>query len=159
MLMGLIVVVLHRSFLEGTVHALHLAVSPGMIALGQPLLNTMPMADAVEDMGEGESVALADSWIVFELFLGRLVIFDVRQAAMPRRLRQRCWAERVRWGSVACKAYRQSSSVSRVCLQHATIGASSAGVNTAECGCFGPIGASLTCVRFFHFATVLGLIP
>jgi hypothetical protein len=118
-----------------------------MIAPGQPALDTMPMADAVEDMGEGESVALADSWILFELFLGRLVIFDVRRAAMPCRLRQRCWAERVRWGSMACKAYRQSSSVSRVCLRHVTISASSAGVNTVERG------------RFFHFATVLGLIP
>jgi hypothetical protein len=33
---------------------------------------------------------------------------------------------------------------------------SSSGVKIVEQGCFGPIGASCTCVRFFHFATVFG---
>jgi hypothetical protein len=28
-----------------------------------------------------------------------------------------------------------------------------------ECGCFGPVGRSLTDCRFFHLVTVLGLMP
>ncbi len=58
-LMRLIVVFPHRRGLEGAVHALHLAVRPGMIHLGHSVLDSMFMADAVKDMDEGQSVALA----------------------------------------------------------------------------------------------------
>ena len=37
--------------------------------------------------------------------------------------------------------------------------ASSSMVSTVECASFGPVGKSLTAVRFFHFATVFWLMP
>ena len=37
--------------------------------------------------------------------------------------------------------------------------ASSCWLRTVERGCLGPIGKSLTESRFFHFATVFGLMP
>jgi hypothetical protein len=37
--------------------------------------------------------------------------------------------------------------------------ASSSSVSTVEVGFFGPVGTSVTEVRFFHFSTVFGLIP
>jgi hypothetical protein len=59
MLMGLLIAFLHRGFLEGAVHGLELAVNPGITDLGKPVLHPMLMADAIEDMDEGQSVALA----------------------------------------------------------------------------------------------------
>jgi hypothetical protein len=57
---------------------------------------------------------------------------------------------------MACKAYRLASRGRRVGLRHATSSAASSGVTTVERGGFGPIGASLTSVRCFPFATVVG---
>ncbi len=37
--------------------------------------------------------------------------------------------------------------------------ASSSTVRTVELASFGPVGRSATVVRFFHLATVLGLMP
>jgi hypothetical protein len=48
MLMGMIVAFLHRHFLEGAVHGLELAVNPGIIGLGKPVLHPMLMADAID---------------------------------------------------------------------------------------------------------------
>ena len=57
-----------------------------------------------------------------------------------------------------CRAYKQSSNDNSVCRRNVTQTASCSGVNTVECGTFGPMAASWTKRRFFHFATVLGLI-
>ena len=57
-----------------------------------------------------------------------------------------------------CRAYRQSSSGSKVCRRNATHIASCSGVSAVEQGCVGPIGASWTYVRFVHLATVFGLM-
>ena len=99
--------------------------------------------------------------IALELGLGGLVTLDLRQAAdavAPWRRKQRCNDERVRCGIVACKAQRQSSSGSRVCLRKATTTASSSSDRTVEPGSFGPDRRSATDVRFFHLERVLGSI-
>ena len=95
--------------------------------------------------------------IAFELFLRGVSPARSGKRLMPCRVKHRWSAARVRWGRVACKAYRQSSSGSSVCRRNATISAFAAFVSTVECGCFGPIGASWTDGRVFHVATVLGL--
>src|SRR6266576_965868 len=78
---------------------------------------------------------------------------------MPCRFRQRCNDDRVRCGIVACSAYRQSSSGSKVCRRNATTIASSSIDSTVELGCFGPAGRSATQLRLRHLATVFGLMP
>src|ERR1700729_4402556 len=55
---------------------------------------------------------------------------------------------------VGCRAYRQSSSGSKVCLRNATTTASSSADRTVDLGSFGPVGTSATEVRPFHLATV-----
>ena len=40
-------------FLDGSVHALDLSVGPGMLDLGEPVLDLMLAADTVEDVVEG----------------------------------------------------------------------------------------------------------
>src|ERR1700733_4473364 len=55
---------------------------------------------------------------------------------------------------VGCRAYRQSSSGSRVCLRKATTTASSSPDRTVDLGAFGPVGRSETEVRAFHLAMV-----
>jgi hypothetical protein len=77
---------------------------------------------------------------------------------MPWRWTQRCNEERVKPGMLLCRAYSQSSRGSRVCRRNATHIASCSGVSTVERAGFGPIGASCTKVRFFHFAAVFGLM-
>jgi hypothetical protein len=57
-LMGLIVVFLHRRFLEHPVHAFHLTIRPGMVGFGQPMDNAILLADAIEDMMKRVSIAL-----------------------------------------------------------------------------------------------------
>jgi len=72
---------------------------------------------------------------------------------------QGCRDERVKCGIVDCRVYKQSSSGNKVCLRNATMIASSSADNTVDVGSFGPVFLSATELRFFHFATVLGLIP
>jgi hypothetical protein len=120
------------------------------------------------DMEEADGIG-------FEFLLRRLVALRIRKpadtsaastcfargtfAAPPCRCRQRCNEERVRCGMVGCKAYRQSSSGSSVCRRKATMIASSWVERTVERGSRGPVGRSVTELRFFHFATVFWLIP
>src|SRR5215218_81071 len=78
---------------------------------------------------------------------------------LPCRCRQRCNDERVKCGMLSCKAYRQSSRGSSVCLRKATIAASSSALKIVECVVLGPMAASCTVLRFFHLATVFGLMP
>jgi hypothetical protein len=58
---------------------------------------------------------------------------------MPCRCKQRCREERVKCGTLGCKAYRQSSSGSSMYLRKATIVASSSSVRTVERTSFGPV--------------------
>ncbi len=51
-----------------------------------------------------------------------------------------------------------STNTNKVCLRNAIHIASSSEVNTVEDGSLGPIQVSCNVVRFFHLATVLGLI-
>jgi len=46
-----------------------------------------------------------------------------------------------------------------MCRRNATIIASSPAERTVDLGCRGPVGRSVTADRFFHLATVFGLIP
>ncbi len=50
---AVVMVALDGGFLDCPVHPLDLAVSPGMLDLGQPVLDLMFVADPVEDMMEG----------------------------------------------------------------------------------------------------------
>ena len=50
LVVGFVVVAFDRRFLEGSVHALDLAVGPGMVGLGQPMLDGMLPASTVERM-------------------------------------------------------------------------------------------------------------
>src|SRR6516162_2120164 len=94
-----------------------------------------------------------------ERLLRRFVAFDVRQpadamaliAAMKRRPRQ-VW-------DGGLQGIKAISSGKSVCLRKATAIASSSSAKTVERGSFGPMGASWTKDRFFHLATVLGLMP
>jgi hypothetical protein len=57
--MGLIVICLHRRFLERPVHAFDLAIGPRMVGFGQPRINPILLADAIKDMMKGLDIALA----------------------------------------------------------------------------------------------------
>ena len=96
--------------------------------------------------------------------LGSLSFFISGRRLISCRCKQRCSDERVRFGidscrAYSCRAYRQSSSGSRVCLRKATMSASSSLVKTVDMGTFGPIWRSLALLRLRLLATVLGLIP
>ena len=58
MLMGLVIKLLDGGFFQGSVHALDLSVGPGMVDLGQAVLDAICHADAVEDVLEGVAVPL-----------------------------------------------------------------------------------------------------
>ena len=45
-LMGLVIVCFDRGFLEGSIHALHLAMRPGMSGFGQPMGDGVFLTDA-----------------------------------------------------------------------------------------------------------------
>jgi hypothetical protein len=53
--LGMIVVVeaFDGGVLDGAVHSLDLAVGPGMLHLGEPVLDAILVADAIEDVMEG----------------------------------------------------------------------------------------------------------
>src|SRR3546814_5241451 len=51
--MAVVMVALDRCFLDGAVHSFDLAIGPGVLHLGQAMLDAMLVADPVEDMVEG----------------------------------------------------------------------------------------------------------
>src|ERR671922_2646085 len=53
MVMGLVVVLLHGGFFARAVHAFHLAIGPGMVGFGEAVLDTIVLADAIDNMVEG----------------------------------------------------------------------------------------------------------
>ena len=103
-------------------------------------------------------VEVADR-VALELLLGRLVAFDLRQAAdavalqaaMQGRARQ---VRDRRLQGIEAVVQRQQ----RV-PRKATMTASSSTDSTVDAASFGPVGRSATEVRFLHLATVFGLIP
>jgi hypothetical protein len=52
-LMGLIIVFFNCRFLERSIHALHLAIGPGMVSFGQPMGDCVFLTDACKDVLEG----------------------------------------------------------------------------------------------------------
>src|SRR5436305_15220596 len=50
LLVRLIVIALDRRLLDRTIHPLDLSVRPGMIDFGQPMLDAVSLADAVEQL-------------------------------------------------------------------------------------------------------------
>ena len=50
LLVGFVEEALHRGFLDGAVHAFDLSVGPGMVRLGEPVLDSVAMAGPVEGM-------------------------------------------------------------------------------------------------------------
>jgi hypothetical protein len=59
LLVGIVVAALDGGVLNGAVHTLDLAVDPGMVHLGQPVLDAVLAADAVEDVLRVPDVPLA----------------------------------------------------------------------------------------------------
>lgn len=57
--MGVVVVAFDRRFLDRPVHALDLAVGPGVVHFSQPVVDLMFTADAVEDVFECKCILLA----------------------------------------------------------------------------------------------------
>jgi hypothetical protein len=58
MVMGLIVILFHGGVFERAVHAFSLAIRPGMIGFGQPMVDALLLADATKDMLKGILIAL-----------------------------------------------------------------------------------------------------
>jgi hypothetical protein len=56
---GLVVRLLHGGLFEGTVQAFHLTIGPGMVGLGQPMVNAILLTEAIQDLGERVYIALA----------------------------------------------------------------------------------------------------
>src|SRR5262245_65992935 len=54
--MGLVVVLFHGSILERAVHAFHWPVRPGMVGLGEPMVDTMLLTDAIKHMLNGIAI-------------------------------------------------------------------------------------------------------
>jgi hypothetical protein len=59
--MRLVIEFFDRGFFEGTVHALDLAVGPGMIRFGEAMLDAVLLAYAPKDMLERLLISLAGS--------------------------------------------------------------------------------------------------
>src|SRR4051794_26308220 len=92
--------------------------------------------------------------IRLELFLCRLVAFDLSKTADPMPLQTTMHDERVRCGIVGWSAYKQSSSGRSVCRRKPTMTASSSIDSTVDRGSFGPVRRSTTELRAFHLRTV-----
>jgi hypothetical protein len=56
--MSLIVILFHGGLFERAVHPFDLAIGPGMVGCGQPMVNPMLMTDAIKDMMKGLDIAL-----------------------------------------------------------------------------------------------------
>src|SRR6266850_2024036 len=58
LLMGLIVICLHRRFLKRPVHAFHLTIRPWMVGFDQPMVDAIFLTDTIKDIVQGVSSAL-----------------------------------------------------------------------------------------------------
>ncbi len=59
LVMGVVVIALDRGVLDGPVHALNLAIGPGVVHLCEAVLDPMLLAHTIEDMGAVPDVLLA----------------------------------------------------------------------------------------------------
>ena len=57
--MGLVVILFHGGLFERPVHPFDLAIGPGMVGLGQPMVNPMLMTHAIKEMVKGVHIACA----------------------------------------------------------------------------------------------------
>lgn len=57
-IMSRVVIFFHGGFFERAVHAFHLAIGPGMVGFGQPMVDARLLADAVKDVEECVLIAL-----------------------------------------------------------------------------------------------------
>ena len=138
-----VVVDLDRGVLGPAVCPLGLAVGPGMVGLGQAVL------DAVVDTAATEDVATRSAVTVVVAMLGQV---GERYPIVGEH-----GVDRVEEG-----LDHVPEGGSRVFWRKATTMASStgrAGVSTVLFGAFGPIGASAIVVRLRHLCTVLGFRP
>jgi hypothetical protein len=55
--MGFAVRLFHGGLFEGAIHPFYLAIGPGMVGCGQPMVNTMLMTDTIKDMVQGIDIA------------------------------------------------------------------------------------------------------
>jgi hypothetical protein len=53
---GLIVILVHGGVFAGAVHPFYLAIGPGLVGLGQPMVDAILMTDAIEDMLKGIAI-------------------------------------------------------------------------------------------------------
>ena len=58
-LVGLVVIFFHGGVFERAVHAFHLAIRPGMVGFGQPMVDAILMTDAIKNMLKCVLIALA----------------------------------------------------------------------------------------------------
>jgi hypothetical protein len=59
MVMALVMVLFHGGVFERAVHAFHLAIRPGMVGFGQPMVDAILLTDAIKNMLKGVDIALA----------------------------------------------------------------------------------------------------
>jgi hypothetical protein len=57
--MGLVVIRFHRGVFARAVHACHLAMRPGMVGFGEPMVDARLLTDAIKDLLTGVDIALA----------------------------------------------------------------------------------------------------
>src|ERR1700757_2744769 len=68
LVMAVVVVALNRGFLDGACHTLDLAVSPGMVGFGEPVVDAMQQAGAIEGMAaKAGGWPLSILWQISEL--------------------------------------------------------------------------------------------
>ena len=58
LLMAIVMIAFNGCVLDGPIHSLDLAIGPGMLDLGEPVLNAMFKANPIKDMLEGEALLL-----------------------------------------------------------------------------------------------------
>jgi hypothetical protein len=56
--LGFVVIPFHGGLFERTVQPVHLAMGPGMVGFGQPMVNPSFMTDAIKEMVKGIDIAL-----------------------------------------------------------------------------------------------------
>jgi hypothetical protein len=54
----LIVILFHGGVFERAVHAFHLAIGPGMVGFGEPMVDAILMTDAIKNMLKGLDITL-----------------------------------------------------------------------------------------------------
>ena len=58
LLVVVVMITLNSCLFDGSIHAFHLAIGPGMLDIGKPVLNAVLIADPVKDVLESEALPL-----------------------------------------------------------------------------------------------------